>query len=150
MKTLTGPRLIKLVVVAVIIFLVGVIVVMLANDQLTKAQNRKVRENLVNVTLATKLYYDQNGEYTKSAMFIPARSCTGAMFTDVTSGLIGLTGSPDAWPRGVTLSCQADGDYYAVSALLPKSIDGDGYWCVDAIGNNGPTRAHQAQGDITC
>ena len=149
-KTLTGPRLARLVAISIIIFLVGVIIIMLVSDQRSKSANRKIRENLSNITLATRLYFDQNGEYTRSAMFLPANSCTGKMFTDVTSGLVGLTGSSDAWPSGVTMSCQADGKYYAVSASLSKSIDGDEYWCVDAIRGNGPTRAHQAQGDVTC
>jgi hypothetical protein len=149
-KTLTGTRLAKLTVIAVAVFLIGVIVVMLISDQRKKSKNRTVRENLVNITLATRLYYDQNGEYSKSAMFLPATSCTGEMFTDIASGLVGLTGSAEAWPKGVSMSCQADDKYYAVSASLPKSIDGDAYWCVDATGGNGPTRAHQAQGDVTC
>jgi len=149
-KTLTGTRLLKLTGMAVVIFVLGLIFILFINDQRDKADNRRVRENLANITVAANLYYNQNKEYTKSAMFLAGRQCTGKMFTDVTSGLVGLTGSSDAWPDGVTIICQADGKYYSVSASLPKPIDDDGYWCVDAIGNNGPTRSHQAQGDVTC
>jgi hypothetical protein len=149
-KTLTGPRLITLVIIAVSIFVVGVLLFILVINRRTESNIRQVRDNLTNVTVAASSYYLQNRTYSKSAMFIPSRSCTGQMFTDVVSGLVGLTGSPDAWPRDVTIVCQADLTRYAVSASLPKSINGDGYWCVDSLGYNGPTRSHQAQGDVTC
>lgn len=150
MKTLTGPRLVRLIVIAVLVFLVGVALILLINNRRTEAGIRKVRDNLTNVTIAASSYYVENRTYTRSTMFIPARSCTGVMFTDVVFGLVGLTGSPDAWPDGVTLSCQADMNRYAVSASLPKPVNGDGYWCVDSLGYNGLSRAHQAQGDVTC
>lgn len=150
MKSLTGPRLVRLVVIAVAIFLVGVVLVLIINNRRVESNLKKVRDNLTNVTVAASSYFVENRTYTKSAMFIPSRSCTGQMFTDVVFGLIGLTGSPEAWPRETTLSCQADITRYAVSASLPKTVGGDGYWCVDSLGHNGPTRSHQAQGDVTC
>lgn len=150
LKTLTVSRLATLTFISVAIFLLGVACVVGFNSWKDNSDSKKVRENLMSVVQAAKLYYGQNGEYTRSAMFIPAGSCTGAMFTDVASGLIGITGSSYVWPKNVEIICQADGLAYSVSALLPKPINGDGYWCVDSSGYNGPVRAHQAQGDVTC
>ncbi|MEK7194166.1 MAG: hypothetical protein AAB660_00560 [Patescibacteria group bacterium] len=149
-KTINGPRFVRLIATAIAVFIIGLVLVFVIINRRTESDTRKVRENLANVTIAASSFYLQSRTYTRSAMFLPSRSCTGVMFTDVVSGLVGLTGSPDAWPKAVTISCQADINRYAVSASLPKSINGDGFWCVDSLGYNGSTRSHQAQGDVTC
>jgi len=121
------------------------------NSARNKANNSKVKAQLATLRAAAELYYDSNNSaYGVSVMAAPANPCTGGMFTDSPSGLLGLSGTAASWPSGVTLSCQSSAPAYAVTALLPVAEGTNTHWCVDSSGKSKGAGAHIASGVYAC
>ena len=151
-----GFTLMELLVVLAIIGLLAAVIFAALNVSRIRTYDSRVKAQLSDVRKSAELYFNNNnGTYAASVMAAPLSACTGAMFTDIPSGMNNSTGNSGAWPSGTTLSCQATNSAYAISASLhaanPAMIPlSSNYWCVDSTGASIAVTDHIESGDTSC
>jgi prepilin-type N-terminal cleavage/methylation domain-containing protein len=148
-----GFTLLELLVVISIIGTLSSVIMSSVGNARVKAYDAKVKAQLSNIRTAAELYYNTNLNYgiptiagtytTGTGSSTLGNACTTSqltgMFADPT--LAELSKSAN-YPTGEnTIICVSKGTAYAVSDNLST---GNGFWCVDSVGNSVATTSQIA------